>query len=1274
PTPLDVPTFKSSSSTSDSITVTWNAVANASGYVLEYKSASDTDYTVIPATTATTIMLRYLPAETTYKFRLYAVGDGTIYSNSGYSAVKAVKTKARPVETPSTTVTTIDDVVDAYDGKISLREAITLYSADGDTIDFAPALKGATITLGGSEISIEKSLKIDASALWNETEDAPGITIDADSKSRIFTIAGEDVEFKSLTFTGGNAGNYSSGGAIYAGSSTTVTIVNASFRQNRAGRGGGAIQSYGEVVVNSSVFIGNEAIDGGAVYCDDANLTIEGSVFTGNSASSLGGAVYSRDGANGETYLTVKDSCFTENNANVGGAIFSGSSRIESSTISGNTAHTGAGIALGAKNGSSVLINLIIVDNVASYNGGAICVSDDGSIETQIENSLIARNIAAVGGGLYLMRVETTLRNSTITNNSCSDRGGGIWLSNGGVLNVYNSIIAANTAAEGADVIQHSSQSVSSQSAAWNVLSGYTAWNSGANQLTYDPNQPLFANAEEGDYSLTSGSQAINRGNNEYVSTDVDLAGNARILGGTVDLGAYEFDAPEPTPLDVPTFKSSSSTTDSVTVAWNAVANASGYVVEYKSASDSGYTVMPQTTMTTITIPNLASETTYKFRLYAVGDGTTYADSGYSAVKAVKTKAASVDPTPLDVPTFKSSSSTSDSVTITWNAVANATGYVVEYKSASDSGYTVMPQTTATTITIPNLASETTYKFRLYAVGDGTIYVDSGYSAVKAVKTKARQLETPATTVTTSDDVVDAYDGKISLREAITLYSADGDTIDFALTLKGATITLGGSEIEINKSLRIDASALWDATEDAPGITIDADSHSRIFYIARGTAEIDSLAFTGGAASDFGGAIYLYYSSSATIFNSRFNNNTAPDGGAIYVPRSSLTLDNCNFCGNNASRQSGDGGAILANYSSTVTISRSAFDGNTSGYGGGAISAYNGTTLTIIDSRFDANVAGYTGGAIDANAAAFVTISNSILNANTAPVWGGAISAVIGSTASISNSILTQNKARLGSAIYLSHSSTSDRFLNGRLFNVTIADNSATDSSGGAIHIRLNSEMVVYNTIVANNQNGDVSLDGNVAVNAHNVLSGYADWSNADAVAWAYDPSQPLFANAAEGDYSLADGSQALNLGNNEYVSTDVDLAGNARIIGGTVDLGAYERQNEASSLTVSSYNATTRQAVLIWDANPDATTYKLQISKDGGATWTNYKTGLSTRTATVNGLYVGKTYGFRVYGISSSGASLPGYYETTFSPSADSNALLDEAFADFFEETFFEF
>ncbi|MBR0225796.1 MAG: fibronectin type III domain-containing protein, partial [Thermoguttaceae bacterium] len=190
------------------------------------------------------------------------------------------------------------------------------------------------------------------------------------------------------------------------------------------------------------------------------------------------------------------------------------------------------------------------------------------------------------------------------------------------------------------------------------------------------------------------------------------------------------------TQLDAPTWKSSSSTANSVTVAWNAVSNASGYVVEYKSSTDTSYTVMPETTNTTITIANLAPETTYKLRVYAVGDGISYSDSAYSAVKAVKTKVAPAVLTQLDAPTWKSSSSTYNSVTATWNAVANATGYVVEYKSSTATSYTVMPKTTKTTITIANLAPETTYKLRVYAVGDGSNYSDSAYSTVKAVKTK----------------------------------------------------------------------------------------------------------------------------------------------------------------------------------------------------------------------------------------------------------------------------------------------------------------------------------------------------------------------------------------------------------------------------------------------------------------------------------------------------------------------------------------------------------
>ena len=137
--------------------------------------------------------------------------------------------------------------------------------------------------------------------------------------------------------------------------------------------------------------------------------------------------------------------------------------------------------------------------------------------------------------------------------------------------------------------------------------------------------------------------------------------------------------------------------------------------------------------------------------------------------------------------------------------------------------------------------------------------------------------------------------------------------------------------------------------------------------------------------------------------------------------------------------------------------------------------------------------------------------------------------------------------------------------------------------------------------------------------------------------------------------------------------STDYDIKvvatgeGNSEGSSSTLVFTSY------SSIRVTSYDATTRQATLEWGAISGASTYKLQISKNDGATWSNYKTGLTTTSATVNGLYVGKSYGFRVYGVSSSGATLPNYHEKTFSPSNGSNSIIDEAFADFFEKEFFE-
>jgi hypothetical protein len=57
-------------------------------------------------------------------------------------------------------------------------------------------------------------------------------------------------------------------------------------------------------------------------------------------------------------------------------------------------------------------------------------------------------------------------------------------------------------------------------------------------------NEPLFVNLAGGDFHLQSNSPCINSGNTAYVTTTTDMDGNPRIVGGTVDIGAYEYQTP----------------------------------------------------------------------------------------------------------------------------------------------------------------------------------------------------------------------------------------------------------------------------------------------------------------------------------------------------------------------------------------------------------------------------------------------------------------------------------------------------------------------------------------------------------------------------------------------------------------------------------------------------------------------------------------------------------------------------------------------------------
>ncbi|WP_458405289.1 C1 family peptidase [Methanobrevibacter sp.] len=119
----------------------------------------------------------------------------------------------------------------------------------------------------------------------------------------------------------------------------------------------------------------------------------------------------------------------------------------------------------------------------------------------------------------------------------------------------------------------------------------------------------------------------------------------------------------------------------------------------------------------------------------------------------------------------------------------------------------------------------------------------------------------------------------------------------------------------------------------------------------KGNVIINNTIFN-NCSSEFGGAI-LQLGGSLEIYNSQFINNGAEEnGGAIYTSNVELLIDNSNFTGNVLNEVDGFGGAIFFDYGN-LTVTKSNFKDNTAGEGG-AIYIYD-SKYSIRDSVFESN-------------------------------------------------------------------------------------------------------------------------------------------------------------------------------------------------------------------------------------------------------------------------------------------------------------------------------
>lgn len=181
------------------------------------------------------------------------------------------------------TVTNTDD-----SGPGSLRDAISA-AINGEVIDFAPALNGATITLTSGHLLISRLVvSIDASSL------ASGLTISGNHLSRIFTINGaSNVTIRNITIRDGKAVDETGGGLFLAGGNLEMfdcVVIGCHATNN----GGGINLGFGvTATLERCRIIGNSASNsgfGGGIFIGGASSTlIRNCVIAGNLNPLAGG-------------------------------------------------------------------------------------------------------------------------------------------------------------------------------------------------------------------------------------------------------------------------------------------------------------------------------------------------------------------------------------------------------------------------------------------------------------------------------------------------------------------------------------------------------------------------------------------------------------------------------------------------------------------------------------------------------------------------------------------------------------------------------------------------------------------------------------------------------------------------------------------------------------------------------------------------------------------------------------------------------------------------
>ncbi len=342
-------------------------------------------------------------------------------------------------------------------------------------------------------------------------------------------IDGFTITHGNATFNDGAGERYTSGGAIFndgrfTGGYANPLLRNCIFTKNNAKGFGGAVcnnasfNGYCEAYYKNCQFIDNTSTNGGGavsnmgVFNSTNKSSFEFCRFITNFSSNSGAAVLN-DAQEGRCENAFFHCQFIKNRTDLyGGAVY----------------NLGKG-----GNCTPTVTNCLFWANKAFSAAAMYCLgSEQGNSNPRITNCIFYKNEARTGGSVYANAGEDTLGKPTGTAKPV----------------ISNTIIWGNAAPtgrvlrniNGTPILTNCIVDADSCGA---THSGVGAGVSCIQGMIYNKD-PLFVDADNGDFHLLPSSPAINAGHNLVItsqSVTLDLDSFPRIVGNTVDIGIYEF-------------------------------------------------------------------------------------------------------------------------------------------------------------------------------------------------------------------------------------------------------------------------------------------------------------------------------------------------------------------------------------------------------------------------------------------------------------------------------------------------------------------------------------------------------------------------------------------------------------------------------------------------------------------------------------------------------------------------------------------------------------